>query len=374
MKNNIDIEKNLTITIDDTIDTEEQKYRARIDKKLKKITTLTKQIETITHQIKIAKNLYHVHTFEIEQTLLLQKEALVLKLYERLQQKAFAVWQKEVLTHRIYEEIEFLLNKDYESPRIMEIYEEIKRIDTENMDDFEREMMNEMTKDFFRNIGVDIDEENFDFSDLDTEEFKEKFQQDFSKQHSEYEHQEKQKQQEQKVKTTDKDFQKLYRALVKKAHPDLVINAQEKKQREEWMKKLSQAWEERNYYQLLVLQKMIDTDDSMEVSLHKKQIQPLLDQLNQEIETLEIRKSVLQTEDPETAFYYEYFYAKSEKGILKKIKEFKLHLQLLLEDTEEDMIRLKTQKSTKELLIDIRDSEVDDFDDFDAFFDFIDEM
>lgn len=361
MKNSTSIQRELTIVINESASISDNKNKIDLDKKIKKLETLKKQIEKIKNTINTAKSLYAEHILKEDQKLLKLKEQLVIRLYERFNQKAFSVWQKEMLESKLLNEIDFLFSKGYESSEISEIHQEITRLQTENMDDFEREMMNDMAKDMMRNMGVDIDEENFNFEDFANPEFRAQFEQNYSeKQADEYKDFHEQQQQEQqdfqqeKVKSTDKDFQKLYKQLVKKAHPDLVIDPTEKEQREEWMKKLSAAWEGRDYYRLLVLQKEIDKDDSLDVSLGSNQLKPLLKQLNEEQVKLEGDKYELKHMDPETSFYYENFNARSEKGILKKINEFKISLREEITHIEDEYQRLRTQKSTKEMLSEIR--------------------
>ncbi|KAA1244736.1 hypothetical protein [Aquimarina sp. RZ0] len=363
MKNTIENHNNLTIVLDDSASKDTHKSNLVIDKKLKKIEQLKKQISRINNTINTAKKLYDQYIEKEDKKLLELKEQFIIKLYERFNQKAFALWQKEMIESRILNEVNELFSQGYESEKIAEIHEEITRLQSENMDDFEKEMMNEMAKEYLKNMGVNIDEENFNFEDFANPEFREKFQQDYSDQQTheyhnfyEQEQQQKHREQQQKVKTTDKDFQKLYKTLVKKAHPDLVIDPLEKEKREEWMKKLSSAWEERNYYELLVLQKEIDADSSTEVFLNSGQLEPLIKQLNEEISKLESDKYLLKHHNPDTSFYYESFHARSEKGILKKIMEVKGEIHSEIDAIKQQYTRLKTQKSTKELLLEIRDS------------------
>lgn len=362
MKNTIKTDKNLTILLNDDASIKDQKNKNSIDKKLKKIETLKKQIENTKKKIETIKILYKKHIDKEEQLLFMNKEKLIGRLYERFKHKSFLVWQKELLEGKILNEIQFLTEKGFQSEMIHQIHEEILQLQNEKMDDFEKEMMNDMTKEYLKSMGIEIDEDNFDYKDFMNPNSRAKFEQDFARQYSKERETQKHADQAEKIKTTDKDFQKLYRTLVKKVHPDLVIDPKEKEQREEWMKKLSQAWEHRNYYELLILQKEIEVDSTTETMLGSSQLKLIIQQLNQEINTLDTEKHILQREHPETAFYYENFSARSEKGMLKKIEEFKSHLQSITTETIEEFEMLKTQKATKELLSIIRDQQ-DDFDD-----------
>lgn len=339
---------NLEIIISDsTSEEKDSKHKQTLNKKLKKIDELKKQIENITNAVDIAKKLYVEHIVEEEKNLFVAKEKLIVKLFERFQQKSFTLWQKEVIQEKLNENLRFLSSKGYLSEELSVVQEKLMKIVNDSMSDEEKEYANDLAKEFIKGMGIDIDEEDFDFTDPN---FSQKFQEDYINQHAKSEQQEKHAQQQNKTQNTDKEFQKLYRLLVKKVHPDLVTNKEEKEQREDLMKKLSLVWEKRDYYQLLILKKEIDKDDSIEVELDEAQVTSLVSQLETEIKGLQHQKYVMKEKDPETAFYYNVFYAKSEKGVLKKINDFKVQLGHYMEETEEEFLLLKTQKSTKSFL------------------------
>lgn len=349
---------NIVITVSDSTSKEkESKHKEQLSKKLKKIGTLKKQIEKITTVVNTARKLYIEHIAEQEKEFLAIKEKLVVKLFERFQQKSFALWQKDIIENKLTEEIQFLFNKGYQSEVLTEVQNNFMNILSEKLSDDEKEHTNNMAKEYMKEMGFDVDDEQFDFTDPN---FREKFQEDYINQHAESEEQERHAHQQNKTQNTDKEFQKLYRSLVKKVHPDLVTDSKEKEQGEAWMKELSLVWEKRDYYQLLILKKEIDKDDSIEVELDRTQFTSLISQLNTEIRDLEYQKYVLKEEHPDTTFYYNAFYAKSEKGMLKKINNFKIQLEHYMEETEEELSFLKTQKSTKAFLEEIsRDDEQD---------------
>ena len=362
MKNDLYTTNNVTIAIHGSSSKNDNKQKINIDNKLKKIEKLKKQLKKINTTIAIAQKLYVEYIKKEEDQLLETTKKLIFKLHERFTQKGFTVWQQELLKNKLLNEINFLVSKGSNSQEISKIQEEIISMEKEMMSDFEKEMMNEMAKEYLRDRGIKIDEDNFNFEDFTNPEFIEQFEKNqyehYKQEYSNnYQNQEERKHidQHQKVKNTDKDFQKLYKSLVKKAHPDLVIDPTQKEQREEWMKKLSSAWDQRNYYELLLLQKEIDTDSTTEISLNLSQLKPLIKQLNEEISKLEDEKYQLKHFNEDTAYYYETFNARSEKGILKKILAHKDSITHQINDIEKQYSGLKTKKSTKELLKEIRE-------------------
>lgn len=374
MKVNTQSSNHLVISLDNASKKNNEQEKI-IDKKIKKIEQLKGQIKKINYHINVAKKLYEEHCKDEKVKLSKLREHLITKLYERFKQKSFLAWQKEMLEAKIMNEANELVSAGYQSEIALNIQEEISNFKMDNMGDDEKDMMNEIAKEFFKNMGINMDEHDFDFDDLKNPEFREQFDKEYAekneKEYHEYHrknNEQLQKKQKGKVKATDKDFRKLYKNLVKKAHPDLVTNALEKEIREEWMKKLSFAWKERSYYKLLLLDKQINKDSSMNITINESQTKPLINELNEMIRELEVDKYKLKHNNPDTSFYYENFNARSEKGVLKKVLDYKDLIEYQIEEIEDETIGLKTQKSTKELLTEIRDNHIGYYDFSDDFF------
>ncbi len=350
-----DSQKKIAIVLDQF--SKDVKAKNSIEKKIEKLNLLKKQIINFRKDIDTVKSICNDHAIaQQEKEFFLNKEKLLLKLYKRYKEPSFSLGQKDILESYILDEIAFLSNNGQLSQRISEVHEEITQHIKQDMSDFEKEMLNDMTKEMLNNMGVDIDDD-FDMSDLENPEFIAEFQQKYFEKYHEDQKQINYENQEKKVTKTDTHFQKLYKKLVKKVHPDLVLDSEEKEKCEIWMKRLSQAWNDRKYYELLLIQKEIDSDDTSEVILNEKQLRPLIEQLNKEIERLDFEKYVLKHEDPDTSYYYKNFYAKSKKGILKKIDNFKKNLVLLKNEDDDTLEFLKTQKSTKIMLNEIREQD-----------------
>ncbi len=342
--------------------------KTSIEKKIKKIDTLKAKIKKIHEDIAFIKQTHEKLVSKEEIALYKLKETFAVKLYKRFNEKGFTLWQKEMMEEMIMETCNFLSSNSFVSETLQNIQKEFFESTTNTLSDMEKEMANEMFGSFFAEMGVDIDMDDFDFTKFTQEgfqeEFKTKFHQKQQEQETEFMHQEKTK----KTQQTDKSFQKLYKALVKKAHPDLVIDESEKTNREEWMKKLSEAWEHRNYYQLLILQKEIDSNSDIKISLESSQLKSLSQQLDEEIRLLNVEKWRLTNDDDENGFYITNFHARSQKGIEKKLKEYKKHIQYEKQRIETEIEKLKTKVSTKNYLKDVYESaQISPFDFLDDF-------
>ena len=232
-----------------------------------------------------------------------------------------------------------------DADRIDEICNEIVNGRREELTEEEKELAAEMKKEFFKAMGIMPDEDEGE----DEEESDEAYERFKQQQEAEYRtHNDVEKRD--KYLETDKEFQKLYKKLVKKTHPDLVTDPAEKERRELLMKKLSHAWQERDYHQLLLMKASIDLEDEDPVALNDDQTKALITQLNAEIRKWETQTHYMKFLDGENSFYYQNFNARGNKGILKKIENYKTDLQKDLEKTTQNTLELKTKKATKEFL------------------------
>ena len=285
------------------------------------------------------------------------KEKLLIKLFKRHQQKGFSKWHIELLEYEIFQTLNGIMEANYTSKEIESIREEMTRIDSENLLDEDVELRSQIMKEFFDSMGIDM-ADVIDEIDLRDPNAFEKFREEFVKKHEESENREMYEAKAEKLLDTDKDFKKLYRKLVKEAHPDLATNEEERIEREIIMKKISEAWEKRNYLDLLLLEKELDFDDeNFDLSVDSDQIKAILKQLDNEIYELKNEEYCIKNEDPQLAFIYHEIHARSPKSIDKNIAKY---VESVLARTEMDMEYyedLATKTSTKELLNEIRESQ-----------------
>jgi hypothetical protein len=320
----------------------EPRKQNEINKKIEKIKTLKETFEKTVVYVQKLKDTYDRIIGTKEQDLIKKKEKFLVKLHQRWKEKGFTNWQTDLMTDIIYNEAEEIRNYQESSEVVDEIIDEIMTSQQAEMTAEDKEYMNDMAKDFFKFSGINMDED-FDFTDDNAFENFQKSQEGFENNRAENEKRD-------KVLKTDKDFQKLYKRLVKKTHPDLVVDPVEKEKREVLMKELSNAWEQRDYYKLLLLKSDIEVDDDAPISLGKDQTKILINQLNLEIAEWGKKDYGLKHFNPDTSFYYQNFYARHEKTSLKKFEKHKEQLleQLVIADLHLSMI--KTKKSTKDFL------------------------
>ncbi len=336
-----------------------------INKKIQKIEKLKTKFEKEKAQLAKIKKAYDKDILPFEKEFFDIKKRVIDQLYKHYTSKGFAKWQTALLEDFLMEACEFLFDSGMGTSELIEIYEAVKKNISEKMDPMEKEFVNEMAKDILSDFGFDVedDDENFDFEDFINDK-------DFAKKHHEQQHEYQKIHEEslkkEKVLNTNKKFQKLYKSLVKKAHPDLVTSTKEKEQREVLMKKLSEAWQNRDYYQLLLLKNKIEKDnDTTTIEIDDEQSKSLLKQLDAEIEQLDF--TIFQfKEDEEHQFYFKNFKHTNQNGLKQKIFKYNEFLKLQKKETLLELDRLKTKAATKQYLKDKRD-EFDNYDE-DFFF------
>ncbi|MGB0981707.1 MAG: hypothetical protein ACPGUH_06360 [Winogradskyella sp.] len=328
----------------------DSKKNTVIYKKIQKIETLKKQLQKSKDELSHIKATYSKLATKSETQYFKNKELFIEKLFSYLTTaKGFTIWQKDLLEALINSDLMELSNQGYTSEKLNTINDALLQMNADKIKPEDEALFNEIMGGFFEEMG--FDDTDFEFSDFDPNTFKEQMKDDFFKKQAEQEAKYNHESKKEKIKHTDKSFQKLYKNLVKKAHPDLVIDLEEKEIREQWMKELSSAWNERNYYKLLLLQNKIDTDASAETYIDKNQEKSLIKQLNEEIKNLESEKYILKSEMGENAFYFKNFYSRSQKNIEKKIHEYCAKMN----DTNNQLnelinVQLKTKASTKRYL------------------------
>lgn len=322
------------------------KSQKTIQAKIIKIDKLTKQLEATEEKVKKIKLIYNVHITKEQAALDTQKEALIVKLYERFLQKSFSNNQKKTLSYLITEQLNDFIQSGYSSRTIEDIMKHLDQLALEEYKHFgEEEDLKSAAVQKMREMGLDIDDD-FSLSDIYDEEFIKKQKQHMFEQERSAQREAEEKEKLEKTTHTDKGFYKLYKSLVKKSHPDLVKSPKEKVIREEWMKQLSQAWSDRNYLELLVLEQQI-TKGSTIAQLTEEQIKPLIKSLNQKINELEAKRYIITSHDPDTSFYYNNFNARSDKGIVNKINTYKTELIYETSKVKQELEDLATQKLTK---------------------------
>ena len=337
-----------------------------ISKKLQKIEKLQADFENLKIKIKTIQQLVEEKTTESKNSLCQTKENYVILLIKKYGLKSFTKWEKEIIGNLINEELEILTHYNYKTEILQDATCQYLKFQKENMNKFEMEMMQESYKEMLSEFDLDFDEEglDFDFEKMNDPAFKKRFEEKIiTKQKEEHERQ-KQFEKERKIEKTDIDFQKIYKKLAKLAHPDLYKSAKEKAVKEEQMQRLTKAWDERDYYELLMLWLEIDPENTIELEITQTNQKNIIAQLNKKIKELETETYQVKFHFDDTAFYYQ-FNGSSEKQMNSKIVKYKQHLDKNAQMTALRHLDVEKTKTFKIILSKIYESNQED--DFSTF-------
>jgi hypothetical protein len=352
------MENKLQVIFNQTQQGSKNKTIEDIVKKVAKIEKLKKDQELLIDKINTIKVKYEAQTKEVITNFTKSKEQYIELLIQRYNQKSFTKWQKEYIIDFINDEIEILKDMDLISGDFHKVISEYYSNQMKKLSNHEKQLRDEMAKNMFEEMGIELDDD-FDFDNFGdpnfTESMKEKFQENFFKNQQSYKEEEKQNQ----VLNTDIDFQKLYKKLVKISHPDLAKSEFEKAAKEITMKKLTAAWNERNYYELIMIWMEIDPENSIDLQINESNQKNIIKQLNEKISDTE-REIWKIKKHSEFSFYYSNFNAAKETTILNKIKNYSNDILIDTKKTNDLIIKYSKSENLKKDIIEIHENQEED--------------
>ncbi len=354
----------LKVILQDKSGEKKNKKIEDISKKLQKIEKLNADFELLKTKIKTLRELVDTKTTNNKKILCETKERYVLLLIKKYSMKSFTKWQKDIISSLITDELDVLANYDYTSETLQSAISQYIAFQKENMNSFEKAMLQEGYKHMMNEFDLDFEESDLDFENMNDPAFKKQFEEKIRAKQKEHEEQQKQFEKEKKIAKTDFDFQKIYKKLAKLAHPDLHKSEKHKTEKEEQMQRLTKAWDERDYYELLMLWLEIDPQNTIELEITEKNQKNIIAQLNQKINEIEAETYRIKFRFDDTSFYYQ-FHAPTEKGINTKIEKYIKVLDRNIETTTLRHLDVEKTKTFKVILNEIYQShENEDFEDF----------
>jgi uncharacterized coiled-coil protein SlyX len=295
-----------------------------ITKKIQKIEKLNVDFELLKDKIKNIKLQVDHQSADVKLHFCHAKERYIILLMDKYAMKSLTKWQKDIIANMINEEYEILSDFNYSSPELEEAFSKYVNLQNDEMNSFEREFAKNAFADMMSDFGFDDEEDDFefDFSKMNDPKYKQEFEEKIRQKQQEEQERQKQTQKEKQVAKTDIDFQKVYKKLAKITHPDLYKTDHEKKVKEEQMQRLTKSWEERNYYDLLMIWLEIDPENTIELEITETNQKNIIKQLNEKITTLEAEMYRVKFHYKDTSFYYQNFNAPNPKTIVKKIDDY----------------------------------------------------
>ena len=338
-----------------------------ITKKIQKIDKLKIDFEILKDKIKTIKLQVDEQSAQEKLNFCKAKEKYIILLISKYQLKGITKWQKDIIAGMINEEYEILNDFEYSTPELQFAFTNYVELQNDEMSDYERQFAKESIADMMSEFGFDDedDELDFDFSKINDPQYKKEFEEKIRQQQEKIHQEQKEAEKEKQVAKTDIDFQKVYKKLAKLTHPDLYKTEDEKALKEEQMQRLTKSWEERNYYDLLMMWLEVDPENTIELEITENNQKNIIKQLNEKITGLEAEMYRVKFHYKNTSFYYQNFNGPSPKNVTKKINEY---IQKLAETanatTSNFNLFEKTVNLKKHLAKVYEENQNDDFGDF----------
>ncbi|GEM_PF-2144403 len=355
----------VNIVISDLASKKDEKKRLLIRKHLNSIEKQKTVLKNLKKTLNETNVIFQNETRETNDLMLKTKEKLALKFFTRFKESGFTKWQKDLLAKQTSRKLEELTEEDYDSEVIENIRREWAEIEAADETPERTEEKIEIVKNLLIDMGITDEKilnsvDSIDFADPEgLDNFMKKI---VDEQREKYAHEfnEKNIASDKSAISNNSDFKSLYKKLAKSVHPDLAKNEEERLEKEVLMKRISEAYSSQNFLELLMLEKEINkTDVNTDIVLDKSQLDSIVEQLKKELEDLRYEIEFLKHGHDHYSFLYEEIYSKSEKKLLNNIKEHLFYLEDVIEEDKESLENLKTKKSTKFFLEDLRAFEAD---------------
>jgi hypothetical protein len=336
----------------------------QIVKKIEKIKKLENDKKKLGQKLKLIQEVFE-SDFKVLKPKVQEVYLDFFKLMiEKYNLKNFAKWEKDIIENKINNSYDYLNDINCVTDDISNLYNEFNVKLLSKLSDSEKKIRNEIAKNFFEDMGMEF-EDDFDFNSMfnsnnqQKEKFFEKFQEHIHEQKTEEQAAEK----KQIVKDTDIDFKDLYKKLAKLLHPDLSKTEYERVEKEKIMQELTNYWNERNYYELIMIWMEHDVENTCNLQINEKNQKNIINQLNEKMGLINSELYNIKKSYTDTAFYYQ-FNASNIQSIHKKIRPFLQEIEETTNETIKDIENFKNTKDFKSFLLSIKKFNEDRFDNF----------
>jgi hypothetical protein len=336
----------------------------QIVKKIEKIKKLENDRKNLEQKLKLIQEVFESDFKELKPKVQDAYLDFFKLMIEKYNLKNFAKWEKDIIEGKLNDTFDYLNEINCATEEISNLYNEFNIKLLSKISESEKKIRNKIVKNYFEGMGMKF-EDDFDFNSMfnsntqQKEKFYEKFQEHIHEQKTEEQAAEK----KQIVKDTDIDFKDLYKKLAKLLHPDLSKTEYERVEKEKIMQELTNYWNERNYYELIMIWMEHDVENTCNLQINEKNQKNIINQLNEKMGLINRDLYLIKKSYTDTAFYYQ-FNASNKQNIHKKIRPF---LQEIEESTNEIIKNIENFKNTKEFksfLLSIKKYNEDRFDFF----------
>ena len=268
------------------------KEQIKFNKKIQAIEKLRGDLETMKRRMQRGQQIAMQHLAPLEQEHISLKREYVRILDASYDSKFFKKKEKEKIEYLIMDEMTL-----FHQHGLMD--DEMKAIENKYMDDDDLAFATDMFNDMF---GFDLEADDF----KDMERMKAKFaaqqeamaaeaQAKASKAKKSKKQQEKEAEQKQETLNINKAVKKIYNDLVKLLHPDREPDMKKKAEKTEWMKEVTGAYQQNNFFSLLHLHQrfLAEANPNMLLEMEDNQLKYYTKLLNEQQTELKTEMATL---------------------------------------------------------------------------------
>ena len=268
------------------------KEQIKFNKKIQAIEKLKEDLDSLKRRVQRGQQLAMQHIAPLEMQHIDLKREYVRILDANYDSKFFKKKEKEKIEYLIMDEMTL-----FHQHGLMD--DEMKAIENKYMDDDAVDVVADLFNDMF---GFNLEADDF----KDMERMKAKFtaqqeamaaeaQENRSKAKKTKKQLEKEAVQKQETLNITKAVKKIYNDLVKLLHPDREPDVQKKAEKTEWMKDITRAYQENNFFSLLHMHQrfLADANPQMLIEMEDKQLKYYTKLLNEQHNELKKEKASL---------------------------------------------------------------------------------
>ncbi len=330
----------------------QSKIYQKINAKIRKLHKEKKALELLKSKILDVNKEYNERIEPIQNKIFEEDEKTLLLFDKFRNKKSVGKRYKEMALDQMRSIINHFANAGYMSSAISEIEQEIRQYDfnfTKEEEVGARETFEAMMAEMFDETGVKPDVSFEDFKSMSMEDIMEKVQQQMFEKHTENQKQENQEYKQEQQSYNDDTFKKMYKTLAKILHPDKQ-NANTIDNKEQLMKDLALAWEERNYLKLLEINVLVNPD-AEEIKLDKNHLKEIERHISEELFDILQFKDAVKNDATEEFYRYNQFYNVLKSKREAKFKDFETLIKGgVLDKKEFNKTNFKSIKNTRQYL------------------------
>ncbi len=288
----------------------------KLNKKIAKLHREKNRLKSTIENIQKVNEIFLSKIAPLEKQHLKLKEDYLLKLDAFLDKKNIPNRYLDFAIMEICTTLDYLAFHEVNSNVTLEMMDKYQKPDFSDMSEEDKELSRETFEDmkaqFAEQSGSEFPFSFDDFLSTPLEELMKEFQQNIRDEFIKEEENQKAEIKKERQNFDDDVFKKMYKKLAKVLHPDLNNTLIPNESKEQLIKELSEAWENRNYIKILEIHSYVFPDEK-DFKFSAKQVKNLEQQINTELRDIKDAFHQIKYSEGKELDIYTYFYSKNKK-------------------------------------------------------------